>query len=508
MKRLFYYLLFGPAILACSPSSSYQHQLAEVETIIEENPDSARALWYEIPFSLLQEGRERALYNLLLTMADYKLYKPFTDDSLIRYSVDYYEKSKNTDRLSSAYYYLGVINYDELKNIDEAVKYLKKAEELSQNGNELLRNKIFELLHSINYNANNINLSLQYADLFLDSSKKLGNPELISRAYEHLSNDYIAINNEDLAAKYIKQSLNFADQCTDLRKSYLYGNYANYLMGTGHYSEAEEYVNRAILLHPLPNHYIMLGRISRLEGDTLQARKHWEKAMTFDNQRFTIKAYRLMADMCAERGNHPEAFRMMEIADSLKDAYHEQMRTTQLTEIQHRYDTAIMEKALTERKNFWLTLTIMALAALVAALIAIIFISRRTKAYQGIINQDIERIYQAEQQIELLREQIGELKETSAQKLGRGKSIYDDITASGKVVDFTRPKEQDFIDYYAYTFSDKFHALIKPYKDLTLRHTTYLVLQQMGKDDRQIGELLNVSAATIRGYRHRLKEKD
>ncbi len=117
MKRLFYYLLFGTAILACSPSSSYHHQLAEVETIIEDNPDSARALLYEIPFSLLQEGKETALYNLLLTMADYKLYYPFADDSRIRYSADYYEKSNEKNRLATAYYYLGAINYDELKKL-------------------------------------------------------------------------------------------------------------------------------------------------------------------------------------------------------------------------------------------------------------------------------------------------------------------------------------------------------------------------------------------------------
>jgi DNA-binding NarL/FixJ family response regulator len=40
---------------------------------------------------------------------------------------------------------------------------------------------------------------------------------------------------------------------------------------------------------------------------------------------------------------------------------------------------------------------------------------------------------------------------------------------------------------------------------MTLRLTTYLVLQQMGLDDKQICELLNITDSTVRNYRHRLR---
>ena len=283
---------------------------------------------------------------------------------------------------------------------------------------------------------------------------------------------------------------------------------------------SENYLEKAISIYPLANHYIMLGIISKQEGDTLQARLHWEKAMTFDNQRFTLKAYKLLGEMYAEQRNHPLAFQMMEKADSLKDAWYEQMRTAQLTEIQHRYDAAILEKALTERKNLWLTVAVVSLIVLLLALLAVAYLSRKTKEYKGIIDEDIEQIYQAEQKIELLqstgkdyehevrllKEQIGRLKETSAQKLGTGKSIYEAIVKDERIHELTRAREQDFIDYYAYTFSKQFHALILPYQKLTLRHTTYLVMQQMGLDDRKIAELLNVTDSTIRNYRHRLNK--
>ena len=516
-----YYLLLIITLVSCNHSSNYHQQLEQAELIIEDHPDSAKAIIQEIPTSLLGK-EERALHNLLLTMVNYKLYKPFTDDSLIKNSVDYYEKkSIDKERLANAYYYISAINYDELGQKEQSVNYLKKAEDLALKlNNELLTNKINELFQGINYDCHNYQLALQYSEKLLKSSEKLNAPNLLARSYNHLSCNYLHLGQKGKSDSCIQKSLSYIEKCDNRGKGNLYGDYANYLMGESLYSEAKQYLIKAIQAHPFPNHYIMLGKIAKIEGDTLQARLHWEKAMTFDNQRFAIKAYKLLGEMYAEQHRYPLAFQMMEKADSANDAWHEQMRTAQLTEIQHRYDAAILEKALTERKNLWLTIATIALVVLVLALMTVVYFSKKVKEYKGIINEDIEQIYQAEQKIELLqstgedserkmtvlKEQIKRFKESSAQRLGRGKTIYESIVNDEKIHELTRAREQDLIDYYAYTFSKQFHALILPYQKLTLRHTTYLVMQQMGVDDRKIAEILNVTDSTIRNYRHRLKD--
>ena len=394
MRRSLYILLFGITLTACSTSSKYRKQLKEVGTIIEENPDSAKILLDKIPSSMLSQEGERALYYLLQTKADYKLHKHFSNDSTINYCVSYYQKTNQTMRLAIAYYYKGVINYEELNRKEYAVHCLKKAEELSiVSDNEALKNKIFELFHHIYYNAHNYKLSLKYANLFLESSMKMGDPELISRAYGLLSND------------------------SDKRRNDAYGYYANLLL--------EE-------------------------------------------------------------------------------------------------NAAITEKALTERKNLWLTIAVAALAVLMMAILVVVYLSRKAKEYRGIIDKDIEQIYQAEQKIELLqstgkdyehevkrlKEQIDRLRETTAMELGLGKNVYDMITGGEMIKDFTKSKEQALINYYAYTFSKQYHALILPYRKLTLRLTTYLVMQQMGLDDKRICELLNITDSTVRNYRHRLRNPE
>ena len=167
----------------------------------------------------------------------------------------------------------------------------------------------------------------------------------------------------------------------------------------------------------------------------------------------------------------------------------------------------------------WLTIAVAALAVLMMAFLVVVYLSRKTKEYRGIIDKDIEQIYQAEQKIELLqstgkdyehevkrlKEQIDRLRETTAMELGLGKNVYDMITGGEMIKDFTKSKEQALINYYAYTFSKQYHALILPYRKLTLRLTTYLVMQQMGLDDKRICELLNITDSTVRNYRHRLR---
>lgn len=523
MRRSLYILLFSITFIACSSSSRYRKQLDTVEAIIEEVPDSAKTILEGIPISLLSEGEEKALYNMLWTMTNYKLYNSFVDDSLIKYSVNYYEKSGETDRLATAYYYMGAINYEELKEKEKALLYLKRAEELAEKKNdELLKNKIYELLQGINYASGNFQLSLHYSERLLESSLELNDLELVARSYEHMSNDYRRIGQKDISDSLIQKSLSFASRCNSRSQGSIYGNYANTLISEGEYADAKRYLHKAIQAHPFPNHYFLLGIISKQEGDTLQARLHWEKAMTFDNQRFTIKAYKLLGEMYAEQRNYPQAFQMLEKADSVKDAWHEQMRTAQLTEIQHRYDAAITEKALTERKNLWLTIAIAALAVLMMAFLVVVYLSRKAKEYRGIIDKDIEQIYQAEQKIELLqstgkdyehevkrlKEQIDRLRETTALELGLGKNVYDMITGGEMIKDFTKSKEQALINYYAYTFSKQYHGLILPYRKLTLRLTTYLVMQQMGLDDKRICELLNITDSTVRNYRHRLRNPE
>ena len=73
--------------------------------------------------------------------------------------------------------------------------------------------------------------------------------------------------------------MNHAEQCNDSDKVYIYTNYANTLYSEGKYSEARPWIEKAIQIKPHASQYITLGKLFHLEGDTLQARLNWEKAV-------------------------------------------------------------------------------------------------------------------------------------------------------------------------------------------------------------------------------------
>ena len=521
MKRLAFYLSCGLICMACSSVSKYRKQMEAAEAVIEDHPDSAWIMLRDIPSSLLSDGEEKALYNLLLTMATYKLYKPFKDDSLINYSVQYYEQHGNQKRLAASYYYKGSV-LEELGEKVQAALYYKKSEELANaNNDELVKAKIYASLRSINYQIGDQQLAMHYSELFLVSSKQLGDPIYMANAYENMASDHGIVGNTEAESNYRDSSLYYVSMCDDRDKARIYANYANTLIKNKRYPEAKQYLEEAVKLRPKANEYVMLGKIAKQEGDTIEARRNWEKAITFNEPIFSITAYKHLANMYIERGDYLQALWMGTKADSINVIYQEQKRTLELAEVQRRYDKAVVEKVLTERKNFWLTMAVIALSVLMIALIVVIYYIRKNKDYKSIIDQNIKQIYQDEQRIDFLasmgtefeaevkslQAQMAKLKEATAERLGSGKEIYEKVVGGNCLHHFTKEDEQDFIDYYAFTYNKEFHEMIKPYQSLTLRHTTYLILEQMHFSDKQIGEILNVSDSTVRNYRHRLNRK-
>lgn len=519
MRRFFAIILSVMILLGCSQLSSYQHQLEMAEMVIEDNPDSAWVLLSDIPASLVSDGEERALYNLLLTEASYKLYKQIDSDSLITYSVDYYSKTGNQQRLATALFYKGGVRYY-MEDKEGATFNIKQAEELAKNSDdELLKCKIYELLATINHHEHNHQLFLHYANLLLESSIKFNRPMWLALAYEIKA--LVSRNHGDSkqALDYMQLCMNYAEQCNDSDKVYIYTNYANTLYSEGKYSEARPWIEKAIQIKPLASQYVTLGKLFHLEGDTLLARINWEKAVTMGEPQYTINAYKYLARLYNERRNYFKVAQMLAKADSVQTIFHEELRTTQLAEIQHRYNRAITEKALAEQKNKNMVIIGVALMALIVALLAIIYYQRRARRFEGVISDFVENIKAKEQrlaqlensgkdrdnEIALLKANIENIKQASADRIGRGKELYELIAKKEKPMAFNKENEQEFVDYYAYTYHEQYVRLVMPYHRLSLRLTCFLILQEMGYTYNDIADLLCVSVSAVRNYPQRLE---
>ena len=109
---------------------SQQHPILEqAEKVMSEHPDSALFLLEQVAAPEKMPERDYATWCLLITEARDKNYIEHTSDSLINVAIQYFEKKKDINRLSEAYYCQGR-DLSELSVSEEALTAYLKAKEL------------------------------------------------------------------------------------------------------------------------------------------------------------------------------------------------------------------------------------------------------------------------------------------------------------------------------------------------------------------------------------------
>ncbi len=157
MKRLpLVILAVAIALLAvvtgCGDTPRYDGRLAQVDSLMRSNPDSALALLQGLDSAAFATAGDSAYRDLLLTQARYRCYVTATSDSDINRALAYYcSHPKEREKLTRAYIYKGAV-MEELGHPDSAMLYYKHAEATADTTDY--------------YNLGYINLRI--ADLFLN----------------------------------------------------------------------------------------------------------------------------------------------------------------------------------------------------------------------------------------------------------------------------------------------------------------------------------------------------
>ena len=110
-------------LLSCRESRT----LRDVETLLETDPRAADSILSSMPQPTT--NRDRALYAVLKTQAEYKQYKPITSDSLILTATRYYGTNRKNYHAALAWYTQGCV-YTELHDDVSAIDAYLKAMDL------------------------------------------------------------------------------------------------------------------------------------------------------------------------------------------------------------------------------------------------------------------------------------------------------------------------------------------------------------------------------------------
>lgn len=124
-------VVIAPLLLllaGCGGRSLNLDRLEEAEALIMERPDSSLSILEKINRDQLKEGREKALYGLLYTMALAKNHLKPKDDSLILYSSDYFTRKGDIENQIKSDYYRGKVLYHRQEFPKALISYFKAKE--------------------------------------------------------------------------------------------------------------------------------------------------------------------------------------------------------------------------------------------------------------------------------------------------------------------------------------------------------------------------------------------
>ena len=550
ISRLIWFLPISLFIVSCSQNEICS-SLKTAEDIINDNPDSTLSILREIDYEALKDNHLKALYGLLYTSANIKKQKVPDNDSLIDYSIQFFENINDSYHLADSYYYKGMMCYAK-KQLEVSAHYLKKAESLSiKYGYSRITNKIYERLSYLNYITDNKAITLEYSKKYLNSSIELKDRTLISRAFVMVASSYAAVNLSDSAYYYLESGLRYIDGVDSVLKADILVDVGEMYYEKGDLDLSENNALQSDSIHPNPHAKMLLGKIEYQRGDRIKAKKYWDHALSINDVKVKKELYKIVANYYAETGNYDDAYVISLKLDSLNDTINISSKTVQ--ELQLKYDRAKSESELYQKILYAL---VIAFLASIGLLTFLRFHQRRVRSYNSTINtltnknetykSEIEsfsekvNMYQHEiglyvskvsnyeeeiskniekikilktsdrskqKEIDELKDNISTLYKSIMSELQKGYTIYEIIKNKKPIVHYSDEDLNSLVDFYKIINNKVFSGWLERYTPLSVRQYVFLILEDLGYDDYDIADVLGVSDTTVRSTRSRIKKK-
>ena len=244
MKQLLFILAFAAALVACNRHSEHWATITEMETIIEERPDSVLNVLQAIDTDELIGDEERAKHALLHSMALDKNYIDKTDFEVLQPAIDYYEDNGSaTDKLRT-YYYQGRI-YQNAGNDAMAMEAFVKALSKGSQSNDILTKARTHFAQS------NIYYDLYDFDNFIATNKSAAayfkqaeDYNGYADCFNRIINGYTLKDEPERALPYIDECKQMLDGLSIPTLTDFYSSYITYLKNYGTEQEIDEIINQ------------------------------------------------------------------------------------------------------------------------------------------------------------------------------------------------------------------------------------------------------------------------
>ncbi len=173
-RTLLIVLSLAALLLASCASRQTDAMLNDVETYIQEHPDSALATIRAIDTTTLTTPRLRAHYALLHAMALDKNWIDTTDVNVVMPAVKYYDRHPAKNRRTKSWYYLGRIQENGGDFTPANISFLKAEKCADEKTDDYFKSLIYQSL-SNTYSETYLNeAALKYSELSFEASSRIG----------------------------------------------------------------------------------------------------------------------------------------------------------------------------------------------------------------------------------------------------------------------------------------------------------------------------------------------
>ena len=377
MKRCLLVIILALCCVACDNHSTHWGTLTDVESYIEERPDSALVVLEKIDVSVLASKEERAKHALLLSMAMDKNYIDRTDFDVLQPAIDYYEDNGSaTDKLRT-FYYQGRI-YHNRGDEAAAMESYVKAINIGETSADILTKARLYVAQGNIYNSllrwdNAINANLQAAEYFYQMDKIDSYVNCNLKA----CNGYIHNNDYDNAQRILDKCSNYIDEVSNERLSLYYAAQLTLQIQTEdnrnisttiyEYFKSVPDANRNHLT--IANAYIAIGENNKAL-DILEGRDY------SSNNSKEMKYYATLVAIYENLHNYQLAYEANKKFYELHDAHVYSVFEQDTQFVEERYNLEMQKARETEAKNR-LTIIVLGCAVAVLALLIVVYIIRK-----------------------------------------------------------------------------------------------------------------------------------
>lgn len=427
LKHFLPILILTICLISCNGHSKHWETLSQVESYIEDEPDSALVTLEQIDLLELSDKEEKAKYALLYSMALDKNFVDKTDFEILQPAIDYYEDNGSaTDKLRT-YYYQGRI-YQNQGNDAMAMECFVKAIAASNKSDDILtiarthfaQSKIYYLLFDWD---NFIECNKNAAHYF----KEAGVLNSYANCLIRIINGYTLKEDSANALHYIEKCKRLLGSISQNRLADFYSAYLTYLIDYGREEEIMEIITE------------YLQTISESRIDWLTISNAYLRVQKYDEalsvlSRYTIgvdvnkdrKYYAIISNAYQNLGEYKKSLKAYEeytiLSDSIDYAVYTQ--DTKFVEKRHNLELeTIKERESKNRVLFWAAIFIISLLAVILWVRAKLKVNQMEKAFA---EQEAERY-------RLMYEQMEEERDNLTNLLAQNDELEPDVkTAVGK----------------------------------------------------------------------------